>query len=126
MKYDASMSGLGGRGASRHDEIVAMERGDAERQARLDEDTATGRELQRDQEDEGPAERAAATLTASDLIPETRFTMGLIGDVAAVLDAHGYHQTPDPLQVGQFIGVLVSLTRAYEGLPEHLTEGGQD
>jgi hypothetical protein len=76
------------------------EPGDAERQAQLDEDTATGRELERDN---------AAEQT------ETRFTMGLIGEVAAVLDAHGYHQSADPGQVSRFVGQLVSLTRAYEG-----------
>jgi hypothetical protein len=43
-----------------------------------------------------------------------RFTFGLIADVFAVLDAHGY-QRGDNAHVGRAVGLLLDLAETYEG-----------
>jgi len=43
-----------------------------------------------------------------------RFTYGLVYDVFTVLDQHGYQAGGDR-HIGQAVGLLLRLTRAYEG-----------
>jgi hypothetical protein len=46
-----------------------------------------------------------------------RFTFGLIADVFAALNAHGY-QRGDHAHVGRAVGLLMDVAEAYEGRDE--------
>lgn len=47
---------------------------------------------------------------------DKRFTNGLIFDVVAALEKHGYKNT-DVRAMGQFVGDLLELTQTFEGTP---------
>lgn len=55
-------------------------------------------------------------MSAETSVPE-RFTFGLIADVFAALEAHGY-QRGDNAHVGRTVGLLLTLVKTYEGHDE--------
>jgi hypothetical protein len=63
-----------------------------------------------------PHSSTTRTAVHDDLDADPRFTAGLLFDVLAVLDRHGYCLSSD--EEGAYAGALVALlrlTRAYEG-----------
>ncbi|MDT0305040.1 hypothetical protein [Streptomonospora wellingtoniae] len=55
---------------------------------------------------------------------DTRFTLGLITDVLAVLDAHGYVRG-GPAATGAAVGTLARLVADYEGTAAQHAEDGE-
>jgi hypothetical protein len=49
---------------------------------------------------------------------DSRFTWGLILDVFDALERHGYRRSADARHIGQAFGLILPLTRAYEGTGE--------
>lgn len=65
---------------------------------------------------------AAAADNAPDNAPDAeRFNFGLIADVFAVLEKHGYKRF-DNAHTGQAVGILLDLAETYEGKRSLLRE----